>query len=76
MNENTLIDHQGNLTATIHGNAVERLGYDAWGRRLDRIICGEGNILTVGVGGLPEGVYAYRIYNAESTVLKGKIIKE
>lgn len=29
----TLKDHQGNLTATIHGNAVERLSYDAWGRR-------------------------------------------
>ncbi len=29
----TLKDHQGNLTVTVHGNAVERLGYDAWGRR-------------------------------------------
>ena len=29
----TLKDHQGGLTATIHGNAVERLSYDAWGRR-------------------------------------------
>ncbi len=29
----TLKDHQGNLTATIHGNTVERLSYDAWGRR-------------------------------------------
>ena len=28
-----LKDHQGNLTATICGNAVERLNYDAWGRR-------------------------------------------
>ncbi|MBR1515085.1 MAG: hypothetical protein IJ622_12470 [Bacteroidales bacterium] len=28
MNENTLKDHQGNLTATIHGNTVERLWYD------------------------------------------------
>ena len=29
----TLKDHQGNLTATIHGNTVERLSYDPWGRR-------------------------------------------
>ncbi len=29
----TLKDHQGSLTATIHGNTVERLSYDAWGRR-------------------------------------------
>ena len=29
----TLKDHQGNLTATISGNTVERLSYDAWGRR-------------------------------------------
>jgi YD repeat-containing protein len=33
MNENTLKDRQGNLPATIHGNTVERLSYDAWGRR-------------------------------------------
>ena len=29
----TLKDHQGNLTATVCGNTVERLSYDAWGRR-------------------------------------------
>lgn len=29
----TLKDHQGSLTATVCGNAVERLSYDAWGRR-------------------------------------------
>ena len=29
----TLKDHQGNLTATISGNTVERLSYDPWGRR-------------------------------------------
>jgi len=28
----TLKDHQGNLAATIHGNTVEQLSYDAWGR--------------------------------------------
>jgi len=31
----TLKDHQGSLTATICGNTVERLSYDAWGRRRD-----------------------------------------
>lgn len=29
----TLKDHQGSLTATVHGNTVERLSYDPWGRR-------------------------------------------
>ena len=29
----TLKDHQGSLAATIHGNNVERLSYDPWGRR-------------------------------------------
>ena len=29
----TLKDHQGSLAATVCGNAVERLSYDAWGRR-------------------------------------------
>ena len=28
-----LKDHQGSLAATVHGNTVERLSYDAWGRR-------------------------------------------
>ena len=27
----TLKDHQGSLAATVHGNTVERLSYDAWG---------------------------------------------
>ncbi len=29
----TLKDHQGSLTATVHGSTVERLSYDPWGRR-------------------------------------------
>ncbi len=29
----TLKDHQGSLAATVCGDAVERLSYDAWGRR-------------------------------------------
>ena len=31
----TLKDHQGNLTAIISGNTVERLSYDAWGNLRD-----------------------------------------
>ena len=59
-------------------NKEHRIGItDALGRpRLDRIIRGQGNVLTVGVGGLSAGVYAYRIYNAENTVLQGKFVKE
>ena len=29
----TIKDHQGSLAATVHGNTVERLSYDSWGRR-------------------------------------------
>lgn len=50
---------------------------DALGRvRLDRYIRGEGNVLTVGVGGLPAGVYGYRIYNADGEIVGGKFVKE
>ncbi len=42
----TLKDHQGNLTATIHGNAVERLSYDAWGRRRNPVGFGYNNVTT------------------------------
>lgn len=34
----TLKDHQGNLTATVCGNTVERLSYDAWGRRRNPVL--------------------------------------
>lgn len=44
MNENTLKDHQGNLTATVCGNNVERLSYDAWGRRRNPVGFGYGNV--------------------------------
>ena len=40
----TLKDHQGNLTATIHGNTVERLSYDAWGRRRNPVGFGYNNV--------------------------------
>lgn len=50
---------------------------DALGRvRLDRYIRGEGNVLTVGVGSLPAGVYGYRIYNADGEIVGGKFVKE
>lgn len=39
-----IIDHQGNLTATIHGNTVERLSYDAWGRRRNPVGFGYSNV--------------------------------
>ena len=37
-------DHQGNLTATIHGNTMERLSYDAWGRRRNPVGFGYSNV--------------------------------
>jgi RHS repeat-associated protein len=40
----TLKDHQGNLTATIQGNTVERLSYDAWGRRRNPVGFGYSNV--------------------------------
>ena len=50
---------------------------DAFGHIcLDRIIRGEGNVLTLGVSGLKAGIYAYRIYNMDKELIKGKFIKE
>lgn len=43
---------------------------------MDRIIRGEGNVLTVGVSGLKAGVYVYSIYNAEKEIVRNKFIKE
>ena len=40
----TLKDHQGSLTATVHGNTVEQLSYDAWGRRRNTTDFGYGNV--------------------------------
>ena len=40
----TLKDHQGSLTATVHGNTVERLSYDAWGRRRNPVGFGYSNV--------------------------------
>ncbi len=50
---------------------------DAMGRVcMDRIIRGEGNVLTVGISTLKPGVYIYTIYNTENDVVKNKFIKE
>ena len=44
MNKNILQYNQGSLTATVHGNTVERLSYDAWGRRRNPNGFGYGNV--------------------------------
>lgn len=43
---------------------------------MDRIIRGEGNVLTVGVANLPAGMYTYQIYNDKKTLSSGKFVKE
>lgn len=43
---------------------------------IDRIIRGEGNLLTLGVSSLPSGIYTYQIYNAENDIVSGKFVKE
>lgn len=43
---------------------------------MDRIIRGEGNVLTVGVASLPAGMYTYQIYNDKKTLSSGKFVKE
>ena len=43
---------------------------------LDRIIRGEGNVLTLGVSGLKTGVYVYRVYDADGVLIGGKFVKE
>ncbi len=42
----TLKDHQGSLTATVHGSTVERLSYDPWGRRRNTSDFGYDNVTT------------------------------
>ena len=50
---------------------------DAWGHIcMDRIIRGEGNVLSVGVANLPAGMYTYQIYNDKKTLSSGKFVKE
>jgi hypothetical protein len=43
---------------------------------MDRIIRGEGNMLTLGVSGLKAGVYIYRVYDADGVLIEGKFVKE
>ena len=43
---------------------------------MDRIIRGEGNVLTVGVANLSAGMYTYQIYNDKKTLSSGKFVKE
>ena len=43
---------------------------------MDRIIRGEGNVLTVGVANLSVGVYTYQIYDNKKTLSSGKFVKE
>ena len=43
---------------------------------MDRIIRGEGNVLTLGVSGLKAGIYVYSIYNAKKEIARNKFIKE
>ena len=43
---------------------------------MDRVIRGEGNVLTVGVASLPAGMYTYQIYNDKKTLSSGKFVKE
>jgi hypothetical protein len=50
---------------------------NAWGHIcMDRIIRGEGNVLTLGVSGLKAGVYIYRVYDADGVLIEGKFVKE
>ena len=43
---------------------------------MDRIVRGEGNVLSVGVANLPAGMYTYQIYNDKKTLSSGKFVKE
>ena len=43
---------------------------------MDRVIRGEGNVLTLGVSGLKAGIYVYSIYNAKKEIVRNKFIKE
>ncbi len=43
---------------------------------MDRIIRGEGNVLTLGIASLPAGMYSYQIYDNKKTLSSGKFVKE
>ncbi len=44
--------------------------------RMNRIIQGSGNLLTIDVSAFEAGVYLYSIYNSEKVFVKGKFMKE
>lgn len=43
--------------------------------RMSRIIQGSGNLLTIDVSALEQGVYFYSVYNKENEIFNGKFIK-
>lgn len=43
---------------------------------LDRVIHGQGNVLTLYVVNLPDGIYTYSIYSKDRNLITGKFIKE
>ncbi|MDO4803019.1 MAG: T9SS type A sorting domain-containing protein [Prevotellaceae bacterium] len=43
---------------------------------IDRIIRGEGNVLTLGIEALAQGMYLYQIYDSEKELLTGRFIKD
>ena len=50
---------------------------DAMGRLvMSRIIRGEGNLLTLGIEALAQGMYLYQIYDSENELLTGRFIKD
>lgn len=50
---------------------------DVMGRTvMSRIIRGEGNVLTVNISSLENGIYSYSITNADQTISGGKFLKE
>lgn len=67
----TLKDHQGSLTATICGDTVERLSYDAWGRRRNPV-----GFNRINTESLPAGTYTLRVTLADGKVFTDKVVKE
>lgn len=60
-----------------HGKEHRIRIVDSSGRLcLDRIIHGEGNLLTLDVATLPPGIYHYSVYNKDATASSGKFIKK
>lgn len=62
----------------LSGNEVRRIRItDVHGHPcLDRVIYGQGNVLTLCVANLSDGIYTYSIYNNDRNIITGKFIKE